>query len=150
MPGAAGVLLVLLLSGGLGGGQAQRPQLQQRPRQPQAHQQRGTVEERALDSILCRGRGPSPVPSSDDSPGQGPFSGLAPGECALGREGLSLMQTHFQRLEYPVRGLGGLPTSPQRTRSVSHCSFVLRELAVAYTYSQLGSEVFQRGKLLTN
>ncbi|XP_045355489.1 laminin subunit alpha-2 isoform X5 [Leopardus geoffroyi] len=41
MPGAAGVLLVLLLSGGLGGGQAQRPQLQQRPRQPQAHQQRG-------------------------------------------------------------------------------------------------------------
>ncbi|XP_005859038.1 PREDICTED: laminin subunit alpha-2 isoform X3 [Myotis brandtii] len=35
MPAAAGVLLVLLLSGGLGGGQAQRRQL------PQAHQQRG-------------------------------------------------------------------------------------------------------------
>ncbi|XP_073893131.1 laminin subunit alpha-2 isoform X8 [Macaca fascicularis] len=38
MPGAAGVLLLLLLSGGLRGGQAQRPQLQRRP---QAHQQRG-------------------------------------------------------------------------------------------------------------
>ncbi|XP_059556277.1 laminin subunit alpha-2 isoform X2 [Myotis daubentonii] len=35
MPAAAGVLLVLLLSGGLGGGQAQRRQL------PPAHQQRG-------------------------------------------------------------------------------------------------------------
>uniref|UniRef100_A0A8D2EW47 Laminin subunit alpha-2 n=1 Tax=Theropithecus gelada TaxID=9565 RepID=A0A8D2EW47_THEGE len=38
MPGAAGVLLLLLLSGGLRGGQAQRPQQQRRP---QAHQQRG-------------------------------------------------------------------------------------------------------------
>ncbi|PNJ78486.1 LAMA2 isoform 4 [Pongo abelii] len=38
MPGAAGVLLLLLLSGGLGGVQAQRPQQQ---RQSQAHQQRG-------------------------------------------------------------------------------------------------------------
>ncbi|XP_057345251.1 laminin subunit alpha-2 isoform X1 [Manis pentadactyla] len=37
MPGAAGVLLVLLLSGGLGGGRAQRP----RQRPLQAHQQRG-------------------------------------------------------------------------------------------------------------
>ncbi|XP_036269558.1 laminin subunit alpha-2 isoform X2 [Pipistrellus kuhlii] len=36
MPGAAGVLLALLLSGGLGGGQAQR-----RQRLPQAHQQKG-------------------------------------------------------------------------------------------------------------
>lgn len=50
MPGAAGVLLVLLLGGGLGGGRAQ--QLQQ---QPQTHQQRGTVEARALDYILLRG-----------------------------------------------------------------------------------------------
>uniref|UniRef100_A0A8C0AD84 Laminin subunit alpha-2 n=1 Tax=Bos mutus grunniens TaxID=30521 RepID=A0A8C0AD84_BOSMU len=38
MPRAFGVLLVLLLSGGLGGGQAQRPE---RQRQPPAHQQRG-------------------------------------------------------------------------------------------------------------
>uniref|UniRef100_A0A2I3GY19 Laminin subunit alpha-2 n=1 Tax=Nomascus leucogenys TaxID=61853 RepID=A0A2I3GY19_NOMLE len=38
MPGAAEVLLLLLLSGGLGGVQAQRPQQQ---RQSQAHQQRG-------------------------------------------------------------------------------------------------------------
>ncbi|XP_030884716.1 laminin subunit alpha-2-like [Leptonychotes weddellii] len=37
MPGAAGVLLVLLLTGGLAGGGAQRPE----QRQLQAHQQRG-------------------------------------------------------------------------------------------------------------
>lgn len=52
MLGAAGVLLVLLLSEDFGGGWTQG--LQQLP---QAHQQRGTIEARALDYILFLGRG---------------------------------------------------------------------------------------------
>lgn len=47
MLGAAGILLVLLLSEDFGGGWTQG--LQQLP---QAHQQRGTIEAQALDYIL--------------------------------------------------------------------------------------------------
>lgn len=46
MPGAAGVLLAWLLSGGLGGGEALQRGLFQK------HQQRGTVEARILDRIF--------------------------------------------------------------------------------------------------
>lgn len=34
--------------------------------------------------------------------GQGPLSRFALGECALGREGLNLVQVHFQLFEYTV------------------------------------------------
>lgn len=88
MPGAAGVLLVLLLSGGLGGGQEHR--LQQLP---QAHQQRGTVEAWALDHRLSRPEAAhwSLLPTVAV---RGPLSCCPWG--ALWGEGLSLKQVPFQ------------------------------------------------------
>lgn len=140
MPGAAGVLLVLLLSGGLGGGRAQR--LRQRP--PQAHQQRGTGEERALGDRLSGSAAPrGTLPTAV---GQEPRPCFCRWGVRFGATGAKLDPSSLSTAR--VHRVGEI-VHPQKNTGAFHCSSV-SGTTCHLNILQIDLQNLSEGQLFTN